>query len=176
MLGALSEPEWAYLRLIRALADNARFEIEDGLLAKLLKKRAEQQKNLLIQKIKIPGGGSPIKTASLASARSSTPVEEDFAPLLRFGAPGPQGQMPAGLAQYVQGMTSVVAALTDARDTSLVREKIAKERSVDVAFANTQRSAKQAVDDLGECGPLVAKLLLVPLQRAGRPALRKGAP
>jgi type VI secretion system protein ImpL len=178
VLGALSEPEWAYLRLIRVLADNAHFEIEDGVLGKLLKKRAEQQKNLLVQKVKIPGGGAPITTPSLAASRPSTPVEEDFAPLLRFGAPGPQGQMPTGLAQYVQGMTSIVAALTDARDTSLAREKIAKERSVDVAFANTQRSTKQAVDDLGECGPLVAKLLLVPLQRAGRPALpsRKGAP
>jgi type VI secretion system protein ImpL len=165
ILGALSEPEWAYLRLIRTLADNAKFEIEDGVLGKLLKKRAEQQKNLLVQKLRIPGGG--VKTPAINAAKPSTPVEEDFAPLLKFGAPGPRGEMPAGLSQYVQGLTTVVAALTDYRDTSLVREKTAKQRTVDVAFANTLRSTRQAVVDLGECGPLVSKLLLVPLQRAG---------
>jgi type VI secretion system protein ImpL len=166
LLSALSEAEYPYQRLIRLLAENVRFKVDENMFSKALKKRLEQKKKELLTKVKLTPGMLP---PSKPPEKTQTPIEAEFAALLEFGAPQ-AGQRPApGLAQYLSYVTDVVSALTDARDTSLARERALKEKSVAVKFEVAQRGTEKLLGSLGDNRPLIAPLLLGPLDRRARP-------
>jgi type VI secretion system protein ImpL len=171
LLSALSEAEYPYQRLIRTLAENVRFKVDDSALNKALKKRLEQRKKQLFTKVtkaKIAPGLLPAQ-AGAAPEKNTTPIEDEFAAVLEFGAPKASQRVAPGLAQYLSFLTDVVAALTDARDTALPRERAVKEKTVAVKFEVAQRGTQKLLTELGDNRPLLSGLLLGPLERHRAP-------
>jgi type VI secretion system protein ImpL len=154
-LNALSEPEWPYLRLVRALADNVVLEAEDPDADKgLVDKAVDKAKDLL------DGGGAPKK-------RVMTPVERAFRPILKFGLPPEakdgENPPPTGLSQYEQLLAKVVGALTDLRDA----ESGTDPRKVSDVFQDAFRSTSALLSEQdGFTRPLLSPLLMNPITLA----------
>jgi type VI secretion system protein ImpL len=114
-LQTLSEPMWAYQRMLRTLADNVVLDVEEDedTLADDLLDRAKKvaEKKLVERKLMDAGAPQAKKT------RQVSPVEKAFQPLVAFAVPADsKSEAPTGLTQYQQLLAKLVGVLTDLRD------------------------------------------------------------
>jgi type VI secretion system protein ImpL len=152
-LNALSEPEWPYLRLIRALSENVVLEVDDPEAEKgLLDRAVDKAKEIL-------DGGSLVSKKRIVS-----PVEKAFKPILRFGVPpDSENPTPTGLSQYEALLAKLVGALTDLRDA----ENTSDPRKVSDVFQDAFRSTSALLSEQdGFTRPLLSPLLMNPITLA----------
>ena len=153
-LNALAEPEWPYLRLVRALRENAVLDTgEEGLV-----ERAAA----------VVDGGALGVPAALKERPHSSPVEKAFKPILRFGLPpetAKEGEAspPTGLSQYEAELQKVISALTDLRDS----EDEADPRKMGEVFQGAFRATAALLADQDDfTRPLLTPLLMTPITLA----------
>jgi type VI secretion system protein ImpL len=152
-LQALSEPEWAYLRLIRTLNDNAVLEMDDPEADKGMVDRAiDKAKELL-------DGG-----ALITKKRVPSPVERAFKPILKFGVPPDvDNPTPTGLSQYEALLAKLVGALSDLKEADSNTDPRKTSDVFQEAFRST--SALLSEQD-GFTRPLLSPLLMNPINLA----------
>ena len=152
-LNTLAEPEWPYLRLIRAVGDNVVLDVEDdkGIVDKTIDKVKEV----------LDGGAAPKHVAS--------PVEIAFRPLLKFALP-PEGAPadnppPTPLSQYEALLAKLVGALTDLRDAETGTDP----GKVGDVFKDAVRSTSALLSEQDAfTRPLLSPLLMQPITLAWR--------
>ncbi len=127
MYGALAEPEWPYLRLVRSLAENCRIHVSESELSKAGREMWERKKRQYLNRAKMmlrlnSGGESGAKK----DVQPLSPMESAFLPVLEFGAPPRDSNgtgTPKDLTDYIGFMTALQGKLTDQRDSPMARKK-----------------------------------------------------
>ncbi len=164
-LQALSEPVWAYQRLIKTLADNVILEMDDPADDKTLvdtvlaRGQREVEKKLVQKKLMDASTPEPKKT------RPISPVERAFQPLIAFGIPADPSKTdsPTGLGQYQQLLAKLVGVLTDLRDGETVSDTSKLAGEFEQAFRTA--TALLTTQD-GFTRPLLSPFLMRPITGA----------
>lgn len=113
-LQALSEPMWAYQRMLKTLADNVVLDMEEETsLGDDIVERAKRIAEKKLAERRLIDAGAP----AAKKTREMSPVEKAFRPLVAFAVPDdPKSEAPTGLSQYQQLLAKLVGVLTDLRD------------------------------------------------------------
>lgn len=160
-LNALTEPEWAYQRLLKVLGDNATLDISEGELVGQAKSLLQKGLRVAKQKLNISA------EAAKAETKPISPVELAFRPLIDFGVapPPPKGQKKAqtGLDDYEATLSGLVAALTDLRDASPNPDPSQVAGDFQKAYRGT---SAQLTDQTGFTRPMLSPLLMRPISFA----------
>ncbi|MCA9632677.1 MAG: type VI secretion system membrane subunit TssM, partial [Myxococcales bacterium] len=167
MYGALSEPEWPYLRLIRSLAENARIHVSESELSKagrqLWQRKKSQYETRVRNLLRLHGSAS---SGSEKEVQPLSPMESAFLPLLEFGAPPRDSDgtgTPKQLTDYINFMTALQGKLTDQRDSPMARPK---DMAPDYEIA--LRGALKLLEEQDPyTRPMLEPLLLNPFLRDG---------
>lgn len=166
ILGTISEPEWPYLRLIRALAENSRIHVAENELSKagkvLWERKRKQYENRVLMALKVQKGSSQTKK----EVEPLSPMESAFGPVLEFGAPPRDSKnagTPAKLTEYINFVTALQGKLTDQRDSSLAQKK-----DMSGEYEIALRGALKLLEEQDPyTKPMLEELLLNPMLRNG---------
>jgi type VI secretion system protein ImpL len=163
-LQALSEPEWPYLRLLRALHENVTLEIDEYMVPAnaTAQKLADQAVEAAKKKILGAAAGS-IATPQLP-LRTVSPVEKAFQPLLKFAIPADAAPgvppPPTGLSQYQGILAKLIGVMTDLRDSKAAPDTKALAGEFQESFRST---STLLADQDGYTRPLLSPLLMRPI-------------
>lgn len=161
-LTSLSEPEWAYQRLLKKLADNATLDVSSGKLSGKAKSLIQKGLKEAKRKFSLGEGGS-----QKAEGKPISPVERAFKPLIKFGVapPPPKGQKKAqtGLDTYEGTLAKLIASLTDLRDGAPSPDPSKVGNDFQTAYRAT---SAQLATQTGYTRPMLSPLLMRPISFA----------
>lgn len=163
---ALSEPEWAYLRLIRILAENVELELSDTEAGResLLDQAKDKAKDVAKSKLL----GQPVDAGLpglLDRERAASSVEIAFKPIITFGLPpaappGAPPPPPTGLSQYQAILRKLIGVLTDLKDAKAAPDPKALTGEFEAAYRAT---TALLADQDAFTRPLLTPLLIDPI-------------
>ncbi len=159
-LRVLSESEGPYVRLFRVIGENTRLDVSPS---SLLEKGKEAVAETLAQAASAIGASS----AAPPTPRPVSPVEQDFASLLRFGfgnaASGEADAAPSGLSQYLAQLSTLEVALSQ-----LVESNAEPTQEFEVELGRTASAVQRLLAGLDARTRLVLEPLLMNPIRGSR--------
>ncbi|GAC1393879.1 MAG: type VI secretion system membrane subunit TssM [Polyangiales bacterium] len=169
-MSALSEPPWAYQRLLQTLDDNVTLDVGDGddpsaAEQGLLDQASQAAKKKLSTKGVDAGGALD---APKATGKPKSPVELAFAPLSKFAVPPAGGKegaptAPTGLSQYQALIAKLVGVLSDVKDSKMPPDPKVLSGEFENAFRTT---SALLTDQDGFTRPMLSPLLMNPITLA----------